>query len=386
MRRDGLFKRKGRDTYFFRYKRSGVWKERSTGHSIRADAIDFKEKFETDLAEDHLPLDKSRWTVAQACGLWVDQHILGSQKARSNERSSLRQLLRILGSKRLDLITLDDLKNYQAQRSKTVKARPINIELSILVKTLKEQNLWKRSLSEHYKRLREPKPEIGRALTLEEVGRLEAAAGMRDSFLVAYCAEVLAGCTGLRGCEIKRLRLGNIDIPNRRIRVTRQSTKSDAGARLVELNRDALLAVAKLYDRAQNLGACSPDHYLLPADLSRHTRKDDPLRGEGFDPVHHQVSWNTAWRSLRKLAGLGTVRFHDMRHTFITMMGERGVPLQIVGAMVGHMSPEMVRYYTHISGNAARQAVEMLEKERTAPRFADTFADAPDSSDPKLLN
>lgn len=24
------------------------------------------------------------------------------------------------------------------------------------------------------------------------------------------------------------------------------------------------------------------------------------------------------------------VRFHDLRHTFITLMGERGVPLQIV--------------------------------------------------------
>ncbi len=31
--------------------------------------------------------------------------------------------------------------------------------------------------------------------------------------------------------------------------------------------------------------------------------------------------------------------FHDLRHTFISMMGERGVPLQVVGAMVGHMSP-----------------------------------------------
>lgn len=44
-----------------------------------------------------------------------------------------------------------------------------------------------------------------------------------------------------------------------------------------------------------------------------------------------------------------------------------GNALQVVGAMVGHMSPAMVRYYTHISGNAARQAVEMLEKTRMAP-------------------
>jgi hypothetical protein len=43
--------------------------------------------------------------------------------------------------------------------------------------------------------------------------------------------------------------------------------------------------------------------------------------------------------------------------------------------MVGHMSPAMVRYYTHISGNAARQAVEMLEKSRNMPQFVDVLVD-----------
>ena len=157
-----------------------------------------------------------------------------------------------------------------------MQARPINLELGILAKVLKQANLWKRSLSEHYRRLKEPDGEIGRALTGDEVSRLEAAAASRDSYLVAFCAEVLAACTGMRGGEIKKLRLGAIDLENKRIRIKRQSTKSDAGARLVELNRDALLAVSRLYQRAQHIGATSPDHYLLPADLSKHTRKDDP--------------------------------------------------------------------------------------------------------------
>jgi integrase len=205
---------------------------------------------------------------------------------------------------------------------------------------------------------------------------LENTAVGRDSWLVAYCAELLAANSGLRGGEIKKLRLGMVDLENRRIRITRKTTKTDAGARLVELNAGALAAVAKLYQRAQVLGATAPDHYLLPADLSRHTRETDPLHGgQGFGVTRHQMSWRTAWRNLRKAADLGNVRFHDLRHTFITMMGERGVSLQIIGAMVGHLSPAMVRYYTHISGNAARQAVEMLEKTREAPRFVDVLVD-----------
>src|SRR5262249_20361465 len=78
------------------------------------------------------------------------------------------------------------------KRSETGAARPINLELSILVKVLKEENLWKRALSEHYKRLREPDGEIGRALSMEELTRLETAASTKDSWLVAYCAEIVA--------------------------------------------------------------------------------------------------------------------------------------------------------------------------------------------------
>jgi integrase len=55
-----------------------------------------------------------------------------------------------------------------------------------------------------------------------------------------------------------------------------------------------------------------------------------------------------------------TLRFHNLRHSFITAMAERNVPLPVVMAMVGHMSPEMTRHYTHISDNASRRAVELL--------------------------
>jgi integrase len=66
---------------------------------------------------------------------------------------------------------------------------------------------------------------------------------------------------------------------------------------------------------------------------------------------------------------LGNVRFQDLRHTFITWMAERGVPLQIVQSMVGHMSVRMTRHYTHVSSQAARQAVELLDGERFVGDF-----------------
>jgi integrase len=387
MRQQGLFRRTGRDVFFFRYKdASGIWRTKSTGTDNRAEATAFKTKFDEHNAAGTLPTKAADRTVAQACTLWCQQHILNSMKARANERSSLRILLRApFASKKLKTLKLDDLKNYQAERSRTVGPRPINIELAILIRVLKEGNLWTRSFSEHYKRLAEPESDIGRALTDAELARLDTVASSNDAWMVGYNAEVLAVNTGMRGGEIKVLRLGNIDLERRRIIVRRDGTKSDAGARLVELNNFAMAAAARLYQRAEVLGASAPDHYLLPADLSRHTKACDPLRGgTGFDVTRHQVSWSGAWRNLCKAAGLSRIRFHDLRHTFISTMGENGVPLQVVSAMVGHMSPRMTRHYTHISNNAARKAVEMLEQKRSD--FGANFGAALERQDHKLLN
>jgi integrase len=238
-----------------------------------------------------------------------------------------------------------------------------------------------------YKRLSGPESEVGEALSEQNLLHLETIASSNGDWEVAYCAEVLAANTGMRGGEIKKLRIGMVDLVARRIRITRKSTKTDAGARWVELNQCAFPAVYRLYQRAQLLGASSPEHYLLPADLSRHTKSSDPLKGRrGFDPTKHQMSWDTAWRNLRKAAGFWTLRFHSMRHTFITRLAEIGVPLEVTQAAVGHMSSAITTHYRHISDNVARAAVEKLDAIRKAPRFVDVLVDVPEAPTPKLLN
>jgi len=389
MKRDGLYRRSNR-IFCFRYKdKAGSWREKSTGETDRAEAVDFKDKWNQDNKNDLLPGPKSQWTVEQACLRYVEQHAarLSSLKARGNERSYFRQLAKRLGQRKLKSITLDDLKDYQAERSKQVKERPINLELNILVNVLKEDNLWKGAMAKHYKRLKEPQSEVGEALTTEQLKRLEHAAASKDTWEVAYCAELFATNAGFRGAEIKKMRLGAIDLEKRPVRVTRQSTKTDKGARWVELNQAAMAAIYRLYRRAQKLGASEPEHYLLPADLSRHTKKTDPLKGgRGFDPARHQMSWDTAWRNLRKTAGLDGLRFHNCRHAFITDMAEWGVPRAVTQDIVGHMSEAVTRSYEHITDKVARAAVEKLEKIRNTPRFVDVLVDTPKEVTPKLLN
>lgn len=345
-RRDGLYRR-NKGLFAFRYKVDGAWREKSTGTANRDDAVKVRREFLNNVAEGLLPTDKATWTVEQACTRWVDQHAahIAPGKNQRNEKSFLRQLVRRLGNVKLKSITLDTLKDYQTSRRREVGERAVNVELRILIRTMREANLWTRHLEDNYKRLTEPESDLGRALTPEELARLETNAASKPAWEVALCVQQLAANTGLRGCEIKRLRMGNVDLENRRLEVKREGTKTNAGARRVELNQAALSAVSRLYRRAQKLAACAPEHYLLPADLSRHTKTTDPLRGgRGFDPTRHQESWATAWGKLRAAAGLQGVGFHSMRHTFVTLMAERGTPLPVTMSLVGHMSARMTRH------------------------------------------
>lgn len=63
-----------------------------------------------------------------------------------------------------------------------------------------------------------------------------------------------------------------------------------------------------------------------------------------------------------------TVRFHDLRHTAITVMAEAGLPDQTIMAQVGHISPEMIKHYSHIRRQALNAAAAVLEPSFMKPQ------------------
>jgi integrase len=59
---------------------------------------------------------------------------------------------------------------------------------------------------------------------------------------------------------------------------------------------------------------------------------------------------------------LADLRFHDLRHTYITMGAEGGVALDVMMRQVGHINPTQTRDYVHIGESAVSDAVEVIEK------------------------
>ncbi len=253
------------------------------------------------------------------------------------------------------------------KRLEMVGPKTVNNEMLVLKAVLVNARLWTQ-LEDLYEPLTVPKRGPGQALTPEQTGRLVETAKSNDRWFVALCATVLAYATGCRSGEIKKLRLGDLVLSADRpyIRLRAEDTKSRR-CRQPALNDLGLWAVNHLLRRATLLGAILPNHFLLPADLSKHTTGSDPLRGAtGFDPTRHQTSWDSAWEKLRLAAGLNGLRFHDLRHTHITHAVEEGVPIEVVMAQVGHMSADMTRYYTHLGSGAKHAAVAAVQRKGAA--------------------
>jgi integrase len=361
-KRDGLYRRG--NVFAFRYKGAdGTWREKQTGKHDREEAKKFRTDFLGDLQAGTLPTQMGDWTLEQARTWWLEFRKPRIAAATlSAEGYRLKPMIRILGNIRLKQLSNVQIDNYVTKRlSEAIASWSINKEVLTWSMILKKAKLWRR-IADDYKPLPTKASDIGRALTRDELRHLATVSATDVDWMAAFYGSVLAANTGLRGGEIKRLRIGSLDLENRRLKIRRADTKSDAGARTIALNGDATEAAKRLLVRAGSLepSASQPEHYLMPKHLSRISHGEH--KGErGYDPNQHQQYWDTAWHSLTEKAGFPGLRFHDLRHTFVTQMVERGVPLGVIQSMVGHMSARMVNHYTHVSSGATRKAVELLD-------------------------
>lgn len=77
-----------------------------------------------------------------------------------------------------------------------------------------------------------------------------------------------------------------------------------------------------------------------------------------------------------------SVRWHDLRHTFITRLAENPtVTEQTIRSLAGHVSKAMLDRYSHVRNRAQEQAIQALEGERPAQEPAHPLDEA-DTANP----
>lgn len=62
------------------------------------------------------------------------------------------------------------------------------------------------------------------------------------------------------------------------------------------------------------------------------------------------------WATICKAAGLDGVRQHDLRHTFASHLASGGVPLGLIGKLLGHTQAQTTARYAHVADDPQREA------------------------------
>jgi len=242
------------------------------------------------------------------------------------------------------------------------------------------------------------RPKEARVLAVAEKERLLVMAKAKPEWQIAYFAAILALNTTCRSCELRGLRWNAVDWRDANITIRRSSTKTNAGARVIPINADALIVLMELRDRAEKVGNAQEEHFVFPASEHGH-----------FDANRPMKNWRTAWRSLTRAVSCpqcatiqrpGTIcktedcradikglkssfeglRFHDLRHQAITELAEQGVPEQTLMGIAGHVSRRMLDHYSHARLAAKRTALDGLTSQSTAqnekPSVAGSVSDS----------
>lgn len=160
--------------------------------------------------------------------------------------------------------------------------------------------------------------------------------------------------TGLRRGEICGLKWTDFDENDGTLKVRRTihqekggkltawDTKTAAGTRTIILPPST---VELLQERKKS----AMSEWIFP----------DPLRPE--QPIRPNTAYGRM-KALLKDAGLPSIRFHDLRHTFATHALTSGVDVKTLSGILGHTrSAFTLDTYTHTTGDMQRRAAEIVE-------------------------
>jgi integrase len=367
-----LFRQSYRDRKTGKVRRSKFWSyefsfagsriREKTGLTSKTAARDAERARRQKLAEGTSGLRRVRPKLfRQAATEWLamKRSSLAPSSYRIEEKS-LDHLLPFFGNVLACDIEAADIARYQEKRREDKAAgATINLEIGTLRAILRRSGMWAR-LQPEVRML--PTAEVGRALTDEEESRLlRACCESRSRVLLP--AVVLALDSGLRSdCELTALRWRQVDLANRRLTVGGASKTAAGRGRIVPLTPRAFAMLSMWAERFPDR---EPEHFVFPSEKY----------GEGgtvydSDPTKPIGRLKEAWEKAKKRTAdeekeLPAVvcRFHDLRHSFVTRLLERGRSFSEVARLAGWSASTAVRMsyrYGHLSEGTLRAAIEAL--------------------------
>jgi len=81
------------------------------------------------------------------------------------------------------------------------------------------------------------------------------------------------------------------------------------------------------------------------------------------------VNLQKPWTRIRQQAGLDDVRLHDLRHSFASLAAAQGASLPLIGALLGHNSPQTTQRYAHLVQDQVKELNESVNAQLASMRL-----------------
>jgi integrase len=116
-------------------------------------------------------------------------------------------------------------------------------------------------------------------------------------------------------------------------------------------------ASATKQGKAHRVPLSAPARDLL---AEMHARADGPALFPGRRGAEQQYSLKTFWAAVCKAAQISGVRVHDLRHSYASYLASAGLSLPVIGALLGHASPNTTHRYAHLLDDPLRAATDRV--------------------------
>jgi len=304
-------------------------------------------------------------TLAEFAPRFLDGHARANRQKPSGiaakETILNIHLVPLLGTKRLDAITTEDVQRLKTQL-KDRAPKTVNNVLTVLNVLLKKAVEWGviDRMPCSTRMLPIPKASMG-FYDFDEYERLLQAVKATDP--TGYVIIVLGGDAGLRCGEMMALEWRDVDLQKRQICVQRSEWKGQVtvpkGGRLRYVPMTVRLATALREHRHLRSARvlCESDGSPLSADV-----------------VKHHVE-----RAARR-ADIRESGVHRLRHTFCSHLAMRGAPARAIQELAGHQDLTTTQRYMHLSPAAIEGAIRLLESSGVLPNRGDMLETADDGS------
>jgi integrase len=309
-------------------------------------------------------------TVGEFLARWLEDRVKPSASHRTY--AAHRQQVRSHVTPAIGRIKLDALRKAQVDRLYAVllrgglapsTVRRVHAVLHAALEEAVRGDLIPRNPATHANKPKVRQPEMEPLDAGQARELLEAARGDRYEALFVLCLTA-----GLRQGEALGLRWSDIDLDVGTLRVNRQlqrvrrdgekpgtlefSEPKNASRRTVGLPPRAVSALRNHRKRqlTEKLGAGA---LWRESGLVFATSRGGPVEAQNVVNRH--------FKPLLRRAGLPPIRFHDLRHSCLSLLAQRGEPIRDLQALAGHATAAFtLQRYTHHYDASARRTAEAM--------------------------